>query len=261
MAAILPPSIYDLLVVADGATLYWPMNETSASQTDVVAGQVLTLGGGVIEMAPMGLNFGDLFPAVILRAGADLVCTPTAPAAIVAPFTLECWSQSNGGAVAIIVSTRTPNDFGTQLGFGANGEIQWTIGNGLAFLALGPLANPVCGAFSRHHYLALVAAPGAYHLYLDGKEVATGGLAGGGILYNATHIVRIGSYNGLANFLNSSVSRVAMYNTALSAAKIAAHFLTGVYGTIPTSGSFGGPPSAVMGASIDEILRCVRKVY
>jgi hypothetical protein len=71
-------------------------------------------------------------------------------------------------------------------------------------------------------------------LYVNGVEV--GRTPGVGQLYNHTGDVRIGQGNGLFHSLASgdilsfdgSIDEVAHYNTALSAARIAAHYQTGI---------------------------------
>lgn len=234
------------------------MNETAAGQTDVVGGNVLGISHGTLEMFGVGHFFGDLAPSIALPQGSDMACTPTTPASILAPFTAELWTQVNGGGVQVALSTRTPNDFGLQIGTSATGALSCTIGNGAAFLAIITPGNPVCGVQSRFHHIALVAGVGNWFAYIDGTQVATGALAAGAILYDANHHIIVGSYNGVTNFLNSTVSRIALYDKAVAAADLLNHYENGLFGQAPLPAGYIPGPAASLN---DAILRSVRKVF
>jgi hypothetical protein len=62
-------------------------------------------------------------------------------------------------------------------------------------------------------------------LYLNGVEVASAALAGGGSA--STNNLYIGSWKGASEFFAGSVDDVAVYNTAVSAARVTAHYDAG----------------------------------
>jgi sialidase-1 len=82
-----------------------------------------------------------------------------------------------------------------------------------------------------HHAVATrVRTGGAMNLYVDGTLVASG-TGGANSLTDPTQM-RIGCLQTNANFFNGSISTVAVYNRALSAAEIQQNFnaLRGRYG-------------------------------
>jgi hypothetical protein len=62
-------------------------------------------------------------------------------------------------------------------------------------------------------------------LYLNGVQVATTALTGA--VTQNTNTLTIGSWDGSSEFLRGSIDEVAVYGTALSAARIAAHNTAG----------------------------------
>lgn len=233
------------------------MHETNNTQTDLVNSVALTLAHGSLEMVGSGLHYGDLTPGVSLRTGSDMTVASPSPSSLGTPFTLELWAQVNGGAVAVGLSTRTPNDFGSQIGFDTNGALSCTIGNGASFLAIIAPTSPNCGVFSRYHHVALVVSSSQVIAYLDGTAIQTSAIAAGAVAYDANHVIRIGSYNGSTNWINSVVSRVAIYNKLLAAADVLNHFENG----IPGGGVNPGTIVTLSSADLSAILNAVQKTF
>lgn len=125
-----------------------------------------------------------------------------------------------GGAGTLIASLRT-----------LIGLLGWTSDNG-ALTLLGPSIDD--GA--THHVAAVYVCDGVNHtiiLYLDGTQAATTSIASAATTFSAPYITVGGHKNAL---FTGTINHASVYGTALSAARIAAHYHAGKDG-------FGGERS------------------
>jgi len=178
------------------------------------------------------------------------------------PFTFECW------AWAIYVVTANA----WQLSIGTNGSFQVGLlcdsGNFPHFVYGGAPACVSPSAFPTKQWVHLVGTSSGTTniLYVNGSAVSTvtgtpGSATGKPLI--------IGGDNGNGSGMPQAISEVAVYNTALSSARVSAHFNAadnrlGVP-VAQSAGGVGGGGSSVSSplylGILQQILQAVRKQY
>jgi hypothetical protein len=147
-----------------------------------------------------------------------------------AAFSLEYW-------VAPSNRLGNPTYFGTRIGIvGQNDAIEygfidnntiqiWTPGGG-------SLDTDYNFADGEWHHVATIADGRSIKNYFDGKQVGSGGSTAanyGTSTYNV-HIGGGGAFDATGNFFTGAIDEVAIFNKAIPAARIAAHFKAGKEG-------------------------------
>lgn len=178
---------------------------------------------------------------------------------IAAPVTVECivWQQSRSGAFQVALQVNTIGANLVQLGINSTGHPQVNV-------QLGALTAPA--AISRqhwHHLVATVTAAGVVALYVDAISVATGspGIAG-----SNTYLYAVGGVtNNFGNAFFGNIAEAAVYNTALTPARVTAHFVAldaiasrpifaqnGSFDVTTGTGTTGGAELAAILASVRQ---------
>src|SRR5262245_66022564 len=96
MPPVYPAGSYPARVVADGASAYWRLNETSGTTAvDVIGGANGTISGGVTLGQAGALADGDT--AMLFDATGEYVSVPNGSYAAIGTgaMTLECWIKSS----------------------------------------------------------------------------------------------------------------------------------------------------------------------
>lgn len=230
-------SAYDAAVLSDTPLAYWKLAETTGTTAADSSGNSYnasyvaspTLASALIAShlnTSCGLNGTSQYGTII----------PPSPLQLGATGSFECW----------VYPTATPNG-GRVFSAGYNGStsIPWCLGfstSGTLGAATG--AYPFFGSYASgwggvttttalvsstpYHMVGTVAA-GVMTLYINGTSVGqvTGisapstnaiGLAFGAVLTNTTP----------SNFFQGNISNCAIYGTALSAARVLAHYNAGI---------------------------------
>lgn len=162
--------------------------------------------------------------------GSVLVSVPFGGIDWAANWSIELWIENtrgvNGGGAGVICSTGGLDPKIRVLN--ANGiHPRISVGDGIGFLVNGPLNSPP-GDANPHHIVATSTA-GTVKIYVDGVAVATT-VSGTPPASPAIDTTNIGS--SLPPLTNTATvyDEVAIYNTALSAARVAAHHTAGLAG-------------------------------
>jgi len=207
-----------------GLVAYWPLAETGGTVAYDIAG---THHGSYLNHPHLGAS-GPGPATSVTFDGTDQYAL--VPRDIRDDFSLEVWFSSHGGGVgtgntqwwqgAGLLDGEVPNvvdDFGTSLD--ATGQVWAGTGNPDTSIHSAPGFND--GAW-HHVVFTRTQATGALTLYLDGVSVAS---AHGGTQHLlAPPGLRLGALQSGAAFYAGTLADAAVYDTALPASTVAAHF-------------------------------------
>jgi concanavalin A-like lectin/glucanase superfamily protein/lysyl oxidase/fibronectin type III domain protein len=210
-------------VLADSPVSYWRLDEPSgttaadergANPGTYVNGPTLGAAGLLGSDTDKAVSFDGTNDQVKIASSNSLNLT--------SPFTLEAWIKptslpSTGSFVSILTKAES---YSLQL----NGpRLEFTVmQNGTRKRLQAPSGAVAAGG--TYHVLA-TADGTTQRLYLNGKEVASTPLSGGPT--STTNPLFIGSWNGKEEFFKGTIDEVAVYNTALTAARDSAHYSAG----------------------------------
>ena len=219
-----PAGPYADTVRADNPTAHWRLGETSGT----VAGDAVSAFPGTYVNGPtlgstslLGLDTGNR--AVAFDGTNDHVRVPDATALrLTSPFTLEAWIRpaavpANSAFASILTKE---NSYSLQF----NGpKLEFTIIQSNARKRLqAPSGAVVAG--QRYHVVATYDGT-TRRLYLNGAQVATGALSGGAT--STANPVTLASWGGTEEFYRGTLDEIAVYRSALSAARVTAHWNAG----------------------------------
>lgn len=177
------------------------------------------------------------------------------------PFTLECWAWIRESVSALQGFVAISNGtIAIELGISAGLQAH-------AFTPAGAIQAVAALSRQAWHHLVLTVTLGTCLLYADGVQVATGGSAA--TSYSPTLVIGSGGSAGSpTRFAHAALAECAIYSSALSLARVAAHFAAAdtvslrpvwrANGTFDITGS-GGATSDVV--DLTSVLKSVRKVY
>jgi hypothetical protein len=207
-----------------GLVAYWPLAETGGTVAYDIAG---THHGSYLNHPHLGASGPGPATAVTFN-GTDQYAL--VPRDVRNDFSLEVWFSSHGGGVgtgntqwwqgAGLLDGETPgvvDDFGTSLD--ATGQVWAGTGNPDTSIHSAPGFND--GAW-HHVVFTRNQATGALTLYVDGVSVASG--QGGTQPLFSPPGLRLGALQSGAAFYAGSLVDAAVYDTALPASTVAAHF-------------------------------------
>ncbi len=233
---------YKTVVLSDNPVAFWPLNETSGTTAYDISGNSYngTYSGGFTLGQP-GLPSGGT--AVQFNGSSGCINIPEAVTTAKASVTLEGWvnlspwgnSSTAGHGVLIKVgeSGSVGSYTGYAVGLGANvtNNIFDNAGNYLAGLYSGnswnPLNTPTQVPLSGwHHIVMVIESNSESSYYLDGNLVGT---SSNSIITAPSSNSTIAGDDGVSTrYLLGILCNVAVYNTALSASQIQAHYNAGV---------------------------------
>jgi PKD repeat protein len=228
-----PSDRYGAAVFGDNPELYWRFAETSgtsAADAGTVGTNVGIYAGGV-TLGATGAIAANSNQAAQFN-GTDGVVFNQASSANPTTFSVEAWAKTSSRAGGRIIGfgdsqqgSSTQAD--RQLYFDDSGHV--VFGLGTATLTSANTFNDG----SWHHFVG-VNGGGTMALYIDGVQVES---RASGSPLNFTGYWRAGgdtTGGSSSPFLNGSIDEVAVYYTALSAAKVDSHYQVGI-GTTPNT--------------------------
>jgi len=213
-----PPTapVYRDAVLADSPRAYWRLGNASGT----VASDEMGVFPGTYVNGPLlaraGAISGDT--AAQFDGTNDFVRVPDANGLdFTDTFTLEAWVKrsSTGGTRAIMDKGENSYSFRIQ----ADGKLLLRKNN------VATLTTSTAGITdtTAWHHVAAVKSPTEVKLYLDGQDVS-GAVTQQTMANTAIPLTIAGSDNGTAYFLPGTLDEVAVYPTALSAARVQAHY-------------------------------------
>lgn len=212
---------YRSTVMADRPSAYWRLGEASGTDAFDSSGNGLTgVYVGTPTLGVTGAIAGDPNKAVTLNGTTQYLTV--ADNDLLDPgdvFTLECWIKRTAGTSGRIFSKGTN---GYEL-TNENGPIYFLKSDG-AVLNISTVSAPV-GIYA---HVVAAKSGAAINLYLNGADV-TGAVTNATIVATTTQL-NIGRYHGGGNAYAGDLDEVAIYPTALSPARVLAHYRTGLLG-------------------------------
>jgi hypothetical protein len=215
---------YRAAVAADSPILFAPLDDPSGSFTDLSTNAFVGTGHGTLTRnQTTGLT--SLGSGVLTGgSSSDFVTFPdNAALDIVGDVTYEAWIKCASGA-------STNRNFMTKSNDGASGGYGFWIGtaNKLLVTNVGAGTTLILGSATLSvgtlYHVAFTRATNAYITYINGVQDNTASQSAA--ISPTTQPFTIGTWSTL--FLSGLIADVAVYNTALSAARLLAHYNAGI---------------------------------
>ena len=227
---------YRAAVLADSPVAYWRLGEASgATATDETGSYNGTYSGSpsYSQAGVFAANNAVRFPvSTAFVSSSNAAFYPGS-----GDFTFELWSKcqsSLGLSVGFMlggkhISATNQRCFSLQLQAGGITpvEVFWrafvsTNGTSVVTIGTGSLVSQAARPVTDWHHWALVRDGSTMRLYIDGVQEATAAVSGP--LFNGSANFRIAGQGDGSQFVDCYMDEVAYYSTALSAARILAHY-------------------------------------
>lgn len=222
---------YPAAVLADGPAVYYRLDDASGSFTDSSGnGRTATVTGSpTYNQPPAGtlidghsvtfsgsVQYGDIGTSTFLDS--------------LTALTVEAWVKFTSAAASNTIVGRDQTSGSTQRGWrlrSATGAINWLVFGNVSTTSATITSPATYNDGNWHHVVATAANSGSAFLYVDGAQVATAPMA----FAMATSNI-VGEHAFIASTHSSvawpgSLDEVAIYTSALSAARVLAHYNAG----------------------------------
>jgi Concanavalin A-like lectin/glucanases superfamily len=220
------PGTYAAIVLSDQPLGYWRLDETTGNAMDASGHGHNGVYGGGVTRGVSGALVNDPSTAVQLDGmrGTIAVGTVFDPSGTTA-FTFEVWIKPTViDDVSRHVLTRQRRPDPKQ-----GAAILVRMANGLVFErfadSVGSFASFQIAANSGFHHVVATYDGSAMQLYVDGTQV--GQAADSNPISSFGDPLLIGATSDNFNYFNGAIDEVAVYPTALAAARVQAHFMAG----------------------------------
>jgi hypothetical protein len=212
-----PSSSYSTVVASDSPAGYWRLGETSGYPQDASGNAHHATGGSATQQVAGLIN--DIDAANSFNGTSDYWMVPDhAGLDLGDVFTLEAWVQRGAiGAARSIVSKAT-NAYSLELD--TDGTLMLRQSN------VGTILQTTSDIGTGTHHVVATKNGSDVHLYVDGVEATTGTLNNLTCTDNSSPLVIGGDWD-IGRNNNGTIDEVAVYPTALSSARIAAHYAAG----------------------------------
>jgi PKD repeat protein len=227
-----PVSSYTSEVLADSPISYWRLGETSGTTAaDSVGANTGALKGGV-TLGALGALVGDTNAAMTFDGSTGYISVGnSATLNLTGDLTVEAWAKPSvlDGTTRAVVHKGGTGGFSTyqyRIGLTSGNTWRGTVYIGSTNLVV---TSPSIATTSSWTYLVMTRVGSTLTLYVNGTKVATA--TASGALNTSTGVLAIGRTGSTSvDYFKGSVDEVAVYATALSAARIAAHYRAGTGG-------------------------------
>jgi len=224
-SGVAAPGSYAAMIMADGPTAYWDLDDTGSTAIDLTGGNDGAILGGVTTGQPGALVNDPSNRAMSFNGSDGKIDVPWASELNGVPFSVELWAQTTGGSGHR--SPLTSRGDGPQRGYilyeDPNGQWQAWNGTGSGWSGLsGPGA--VDGEWV---HLAMTYDGTEKRFYVNGMQV---GAANVPFSPNDLYPLRIGAgatEGGGNYFFNGLVDEVAVYDHVLTAEEFTARYRMG----------------------------------
>jgi len=206
---------YPAEVMADNPVGYWRLEEASGGFED-------SSGNGNHGSPNGGITYGtagEVGNAVTLNGTTGYINVPDANSLDVGDvFTLECWLKPVITGVFSELFDKGANAF--QVRFTATGGIR-LLQAPVTSIVVSTTVVPADGLW---HHIVVTKNGATVHQYIDAVDV-TGAVANQTLVSNAVQLTFGAKFDGSADFYQGGLDEVAIYATALSQARVTAHYL------------------------------------
>jgi RHS repeat-associated protein len=217
-----PASTYSSVVLGSGGLQsYWRLGESSGSSAADSAGNNQGTYGGSPLLGQQGLVAGPNTAAKFNGTSSYLSIPDGAGLHPTSAITLEAWVKPtaiSGSSWAVLISKGAAEDYYLELKPGGQPELAF---NDSGVFVTGP--NPLVAGQTYH--LVGTYDGSTMRLYVNGTQVAS--KATTAAIASSSDSLNVGAYaNGSARsaYFNGVIDEVAVYNTALSASAVSAHY-------------------------------------
>lgn len=216
-------SAYREAVLADSPVAYWRLGEASGTNAADEMGTYDATYVNTPTLAASGLLTGDPNTAVTF----DSAQSEYADAGSVNPIggasaaTVEVWVDRIGAGSGIESVVR--RDGSLQMDLARTGNFQFWINVGGTWYSSPTFTND-----TNPHHIVGVYDGSVVRLYVDGVERGTATSTSGGTVTAGSGSLFLAAGNATTGFVNATVDEIALYSTALSAARIRTHYATGI---------------------------------
>jgi len=223
---ITPQKSYKELILGDGPTAYWRLDENSGEvATDVAGGHNGTFMNGVLLSQPGALAGDTDTAAGFVAANQARIEVPYTAALNSAQFSAECWVLLSNVPTgwSVMLSSR---DDSPQRGFIIEaGSGTWNFPMGMGNAGWGGFYGPAVHA-GVWTYVALTYDGTTERAYINGLPVGSASFT---YAPNTTQPLRIGAGGDATAdlFFGGYLDEVAIYNKSLTSDQIRLHFLAG----------------------------------
>lgn len=233
---------YAATVAADGATNYWSLGErTGTTGYDRVGGNDLTVNGGV-GLGQAGAIANDADTGVTTNGSTTGFLASRTPVLGPQTFSLEAWFNTTTKAGGKIIgfgdkTTGASANYDRHVYLDTAGRVNF----GVNPAGLRVVTSPTAYNDGRWHHVVGTVGPQGMALYVDGKLVGSRADGNGAQwFYGNWRIGGDSTWSG-AQFFNGRIDEVAVYPTAMSAARVRDHYTAGSTGAavnLPPTASF-----------------------
>lgn len=211
-------------VLADTPYLYWRLGESSGTVADDASGNGRT---GTYTASPtlgQASLIGDADTSVLFDGSTQNATTALTAVADTA-ITLEGWYKGTATSGIIVARDNSAAPKHEAIVEVNGGDARFTVHNAASTLTAS-VTGPTINDNVRHHVVGTYDGT-TTRLYVDGVEVGTPATNVTGTLTSTAVYFITGSGRASNGNLAGTVDEVAWYQTALSAARIAAHYAAG----------------------------------
>lgn len=220
---------YSSVILADSPTAYWRFGDSSpAAPVDSVGGFTGTSSGsGVTALQTGAVNDGTT--SFLFDGSAGNISITGGPAydgsTGAHPFTFECWFKCSAAANTSCLWNNNNNaSKGVSCTLTLTGLLIKAIDNVSGQTTSITYAMSYADSAWHHCVMTISRTPDVLKLYIDGSNVATQAMAGAdGGDFSGQSILKWAS-GTFDRFYAGYLDECALYNTALSAARVSAHF-------------------------------------
>jgi PKD repeat protein len=246
-----PFRAYSAAVAQDGATRYWPLDETAGYALDHGGVYDGTVRAGVTR-GQGGAIAGDADPSFAFNGSSTAAVTTSGNVTAPQTFSVEAWFQTTSTAGGRIVGFGSENAVYSPM---SDRHLFMTPSGQLSFGVV--LLNGTRSVTSParlndgrwHHAVGTLGSQGL-SLYVDGVLVGTRADTTSARVYNGWWRIGADGYWTGVNALNGRIDEVAVYPTALSAGQVAAHRALGTTGVAPNQAPVAAFTSTVKNQTV-----------
>jgi len=229
-------SAYTTLILAESPIAYWPMDDDAGSTeaVDIIGGRNAVKTGAVVFGSTAVIDDNSTTSAYWDGTGVNILVAPSVP--LMTQWTAEAWVEFSSNSNPQIIITNDFTGWNDDIHIGIDPEDVLTTNNRLACVSHDSDAEartivtaPTNASINTPTHVVVTSDGNEIIFYVNGSEVNRGTKAGTALSWGTGTIGIGGNAAGLNRTLdNGYLDQVALYDKALSASIILAHYNAGI---------------------------------